>query len=185
LLEVVVALALLLVLVGYFAPSFSEWRTRQQLRGAVIVLQLSVMKIRTASLASGRSHGLAFSLAEGDLLWDTVVDGDGDGVRRSDLQDGSDPTLEAGTCLSAWFPGVAPGRPEGTPPLSGGSPGEGGLALGRSRIVAASPDGSTSSGTIYLSTNGGYGVALRLYGPTGRGSVWWWDPRRSRWEPLR
>jgi prepilin-type N-terminal cleavage/methylation domain-containing protein len=185
LLEVLVTLALLLILVGYVAPSFAEWRSQQQLRGALTALQLSVMKIRTASLSSGRAHGLAFSLREGDLFWDTVVDGDGDGIRRSDLAIGTDLPLEPERRLAAWFPGVRPGRPAGVPPLAGGSAGNGGLALGRSRILASAPDGSTSSGTIYLCTGNDYGAALRLYGPTGRGSVWWWNFRHQTWEPLR
>ncbi len=185
LLELLVALALLLIMVGFFAPSFSEWRSRQQLRGALTALQLSVLKARMASLASGRAHGMAFSLRDGDLLWDTVVDGDGDGIRRSDLRGGTDLPLEPERSLSAGFPGIRPGRPAGVPPLAGGSAGEGGLALGRSRILAASPDGSTSSGTIYLCTDSGYGAALRLYGPTGRDTVWLWDLRRQKWRPLR
>jgi len=185
LIEVLVALALLLVLVGYVAPGFAEWRSQQQLRGALMALQFSVVKARVASLASGRAHGLAFSLSEGDLLWDTVVDGDGDGIRRSDLTAGTDVPLEPERRLSAWFPGVRPGRPSGVPPLAGGAPGQGGLALGRSRILASAPDGSTTTGTVYLSTDSGYCAALRLYGPTGRDSVWWWDFRRQTWEPLR
>ena len=185
LLEVLVALALLLIVVGYVAPSFAEWRSQQRLRGALTALQLSVMKARIASLASGRAHGMAFSLREGDLFWDTVVDGDGDGIRRSDLMAGTDLPVEAERGLSAWFPGVRPGRPADVPPLAGGSEGDGGLALGRSKILSAAPDGSTSSGTVYLYTDSGYGAALRLYGPTGRDSVWWWDFRRQLWETLR
>jgi len=185
LLEVLVALALLLIMVGYVAPSFAEWRSQQQLRGALMALQLSVMKARMAALASGRAHGMAFSLREGDLLWDTVVDGDGDGIRRSDLTAGTDLPLEPERSLSAWFPGVRPGRPAGVPPLAGGSAGNGGLALGRSRILAVAPDGRSSSGTVYLCNDSGYGAALRLYGPTGRDTVWWWDSRRQTWEPLR
>ena len=185
LLELLVALALLLILVGYIAPSFAEWRSRQQLRGALRALQLSVLKLRIASLAAGRSHGLAFTLREGDLLWDTVVDGDGDGIRRSDLASGVDVPLEPERSLSAWFPGVRPGFPAGASPLAGGSPGEGGLALGPSEILAAAPDGSTSSGTVYLYTESGYGAALRVYGPTGRGTVWLWDPRHEKWTLLK
>jgi type II secretory pathway pseudopilin PulG len=184
LLEVLVVLAIFLVLVGFVAPSFSEWRTRQQLRGAVTALQLSVWKIRVAAAASGRSHGLALSLRQGDLFWETVVDGDHDGIRREDIRSGSDPVLEPERSLCAWFPGIAPGRPGAAPPLSGGSSGQGGLALGRSRILSAAPDGSTTSGTIYLFAKGGHGAALRFYGPTGRDSLWLWDPRASQWKPL-
>lgn len=185
LLEVLVALALLLIMVGYVAPSFAEWRAQQQLRGALTALQLSVVKARTAALSSGRAHGLAFSLRNGNLFWDTVVDGDGDGIRRADLATGADLPLEPERSLSAWFPGIRPGRPTGVPPLAGGSAGNGGLALGRSRILASAPDGSTSSGTVYLCTDSDYGAALRLYGPTGRDSVWWWNFRRQTWEPLK
>ncbi|MFQ5743736.1 MAG: hypothetical protein ACE5HV_09135 [Acidobacteriota bacterium] len=183
--EMVVVLALLLILLQLVSPSFVHWRARQQLRGTVQSLGSTVRRLQAAAEASGRAHGLALASDAGNLNWQLVVDGDGDGLRRTDLAAGVDLPLEPARVLRFVYPDVHPGRPAGVPPLSGGSPGIGGVAFGRASLLTCSPDGGSSAGTLYLHDRHGDGAALRMYGPTGRVTLWWWEAGEGGWTLLR
>ena len=55
------------------------------------------------------------------------------------------------------------------------------MRFGRSDLVSFSPDGSASSGTLYV-TDGRDGLyAVVLFGPTARVRVWRFDRRNGRW----
>ena len=183
LVETVVVLALLAILVQLAAPSFVRWRLRTELRGAVQNLRLTVQRLRSSALATGRTHGVVFA-PEGELSWETVVDGDGDGVRSADLAAGIDIRIGPTWLLDRRFPGLRAGLPQGVPTLAGGAAGRNGVAFGRSSILSCSPDGTTSTGTLYLHDPGGNAAALRLYGPTGRVTLWWWNFADTSWKRL-
>ena len=171
------------ILVQLVVPSFVGWRRRTELRGAAQSLALAVQLLRASALATGRSHGIVF--APGDnLSWQAVVDGDGDGVRRDDVVEGVDPAFGATWFLERRFPGLRSGLPPGVPPLRGGSPGRYGVAFGRGAILSCGIDGTTSSGTLYLQDRGGNAAALRLYGPTGRVTLWWRGSADRSWNRL-
>ena len=184
--SMLVSLALLAVLVQSLAPDFVRWRDRQQLLGAARNLSLTVAGMRAAAAASGRSRGLAFAYDEegNSLSWQVIEDGDGDGVRRSDIRTGVDGAIAATVNLGRAYAGVLSGRPAGVPPVGGGSAGVGGVAFGRSRILSCSPAGSATSGTLYLTNRHGDGVALRVYGATSRLSLWSWQPAARDWARL-
>ena len=183
LLEALVSLALLLVLLQAAAPIYARWTERLRLRGAARHLALRVTGLRVAAAAARRTHGMVFNDApqDGDLEWRLAEDGDGDGLRRGDLASGVDRYLSSAVRLDVAFPGVLAGLPPTVGPPGGASAGRGGVAFGRSRILAASPAGSASPGSLYLRNRNGESVALRVYGPTGRLTLWWWAPEEARW----
>ena len=163
------ALALLGLLLQLVAPDYVRWR--QRLVGVARGLALTVA-------------GLSFEIDSGCLSWQVVADGDGDGLSRADLQSGVDRALAPPVRLRRRYPGLQAGRPRATPPLLRGSPGLGGVAFGRSRLLSCSPTGSTSSGTLYLHNSYGEAVAVRAYGPTGRLTLWWWAGNGSEWAQI-
>ena len=182
LLEAIVLIAVLAILVQFAAPTFVGWRARYQLRGAAETLSLTTRRLQVAAVATGRAHGIAFSSSDAGLVWQEVVDGDGDGIRRADLRSGIDRPLGPTVRLESLYPDVEAGRPVLVPPLLGGSPGRDGVAFGRSSLLSCSPDRGTSSGTLYLRA-GDEAAALRSYGPTGCISLWWWQA--GTWIRLR
>lgn len=185
LVEALTTLAILAILALAGAPSFVRWRQQQQVEGAVRHLELLFTRVCVAAVASGRTHAVQFDADGADLHWVAVVDGDGDGVTRADLAAHVDVPLEAWSSLAMLFPGVEGGRPPAVPTVLGGAADRGGLAFGRSEIVSCSPAGGARSGTLYLRSRGGDAAALRIYGPTGRITLWWWNGSVAGWDELR
>ena len=187
LLELLVVLALLGILVQAGAASLVRWRGRQELEAAVRGAGLALQRACALAVASGRIHGLWFEQAAGDpggLGWRLVADGDGDGILSADLAAGIDVPLEPTQRLSSLHPGIVAGLPAGVPTLHGGAVGSGGVAFGASPAVSCSPSGGARSGTLYLASREGGAAALRVYGPTGRISRWWWDSALGAWVEL-
>lgn len=183
-LEVLAALTVFLIALHLTAPSFVRWRGRQQLRGAVQGLVLAALRLQATAVATGRGHGLVFDVGSDTLAWRWAADGDGDGLRRGDLDTGTDEFLGPVVGLSREYADLLPGRPAGVPPVSGGAEGTGGVAFGSAALLAFSPDGSSSSGTLYLQNRWGDAAALRVYGPTGRFTLWWWEAGSGSWRIL-
>ena len=168
----------------FAATSFVEWKAREELKGAVRNLGLTVSRLCAVAVASGRSHGLLLDSEGEDLVWQTVIDGDGDGVGRADFDSGVDGSLGPALRLRRFYPSVRPARPTGVPPVGGGAGGVDGLAFGRSPSIVCSPDGRGRAGTLYLRSILGHGAALRVYGPTSRVTLWWWDTETRSWRRL-
>lgn len=186
LVEAIVTLTVLATLLVTVAPDLRAWRERRRLQGAIASMGLVVGGTRAAAMATGRGRALAFATADDRLAWTVLEDGDGDGVRRRDLDDGVDRALGGPVWLDGLHPGVAPGRPSGVPGVSGSSSGADGVAFGRSSMLSFAPDGAASSGTLYLRSRRGSGraAALRVYGLTGRVTLWWWEADGEGWRPL-
>jgi len=172
------------VLASHQAPGFAAWRDEQRLEAAIRHLAGEVQRACSLAIASGRGHALAFDASARDLGWRAAADEDGDGVGSADLASGRDLWLGPWSRLSGRFPGVEPGRPGGVPTVAGGAVDRDGLAFGRGSLVACGADGGVRSGTLYLRASG-RGAALRLYGPTGRQSLWWWGSEGGDWARLR
>lgn len=185
LIEMLTALAILAILVLSGAPSFVRWRQQQQVEGAVRHLELLLTRVCAAAVASGRIHAVQFDPDGADLHWVAVVDGDGDGVTSADLAAHVDVALEPWSSLGMLFPGVQGGRPPAVPTVLGGAADRGGLAFGRSEIVSCAPSGGARSGTLYLRSRSGDAAALRIYGATGRITLWWWNGSLGKWDELR
>ncbi len=83
------------------------------------------------------------------------------------------------------FPGVEGGRPPAVPTVLGGAADRDGLAFGGSKVVSCAPTGGARSGTLYLRSSSGDAAALRIYGPTGRITLWWWNESLADWDELR
>jgi len=179
--EIVVVLALLAIVLQLSAPALVRWRARRQLEASLRGVGLALSRACAHAVASGRHHALVFDLDDATLSWRTVADGDGDGIRNDDLLGSVDRPIESPWVLSRHYPGILAGRPPAVPPVAGGAPGSGGLAFGRSPIVSCSPTGRARSGTLYLMTGRGDGGAVRVFGPSARISLWWWDPQRRDW----
>lgn len=186
LVEAIVGLTLLATLLVTVAPDLRAWRERRRLHGAIGSMGLIAAGTRAAAMATGRGRALAFAAEDDRLAWTLLEDGDGDGVRRRDLAAGDDRALRGPVWLDGLHPGVAPGRPPGVPGVSGSGSGADGVAFGRSSMLSFAPDGAASSGTLYLRSRRGArrAAALRVYGPTGRVSLWWWEADGEGWRPL-
>jgi type II secretory pathway pseudopilin PulG len=115
--------------------------------------------------AVGRSASVALRFAEGGdgFAFDTFVDGNRNGVRAHDIAAGVDRRLDPPVQLSDLFPGVVIGTAAGTL--------DDPVQIGSSNLLSFTPNGTSSSGTIYIRGRDGSRFAVRVLGATGRTRV--------------
>ena len=108
------------------------------------------------------------------------VDGNGNGVRTTEISNGVDLTPGAPERLADTHGGVEFGLLPGIPDLDGAQGNADGVRIGTSRILTLSPDGSATSGTFYLHGPRGQ-RAIRVLGATGRVRIFQYDAGAGQW----
>ena len=139
---------------------FEAWR-----RSAVVALQLDVAGNRTSFVL--------------------FVDGNGNGVLQRDISSGIDFPISGVEWLDQHAQGVSLRINQRVPDLGGGpslNPGDNPLRIGRSPLLAFSPVGGSTSGTLYVAALHGPQMALRIYGATGRTRLLTYNSSTGRWD---
>jgi len=182
---VVVAILAALIVVG--VPAVAAIRDGGRAGAAARAVATSFSAERWRSVARARSGGFQFTASPGGWIWREVDDGNGNGLRTAEIRSGDDPPRTEFRALSRDVPGasfgIPPGGPypEAPPGTDTLRRGDDPVRFGRSELVSFSPDGSASSGTVYV-TDGKTGLcAVVLFGATARVRVWTWDARSRRW----
>jgi Tfp pilus assembly protein FimT len=158
--------------------ALDEFRTR----GAAHYLAQRLADARIDAVKRSAYVGLRFEPAMPDYRITTVIDGNGNGIRTTDLQKGLDRVLSQPELLDWHFQGVAFGILAGVPDADG-QPANGtdGVRVGVSKIVSMNPDGTSSSGTLYVHGRDRTQYAVRIVGATGRVRTLKYDFNRGLW----
>src|SRR5262245_49019968 len=158
--------------------TLDDFRTRSAAR--YLAARLADARIRAVRRSS--ATGLRFIPASPDYLIATVADGNGNGIRTAEIQRGIDRTLTEVEAIGWHFSGVAFGILDNVPDADG-QPANGtdGVRVGVSRLLSMAPDGSSSSGTLYLHGTDRAQYAVRVLGATARVRVLKYDESRRRW----
>lgn len=177
LIELLVGLALAAVLATAAAPALLEWSARRRLWEEATALAVEIQALRAAAAVDGRHRGIVFEDAPG-ATWQAVRDGDGDGILTADLGAGVDTSLGPRRPLAGGDRHVGWMLPSSVLPAPGGTRPLRALPFAPAGILSLSPDGTSSTGTVYLCGRSDC-AAVRIYGPGGRLSVW--ELRGDRW----
>jgi type II secretory pathway pseudopilin PulG len=158
--------------------ALDDFRTRAAAR----YLAQRLADARLSAIKRSLAHGLRFEAATPDYRITTVVDGNANGLRTSDIQGGLDRTLTQPEPIGSHFRDVVFGILDGVPDADG-QPANGtdGVRVGASKLLAMNPDGTSSSGTLYLHGRERSQYAVRVLGVTGRVRVLKFDHVRRRW----
>ena len=149
--ELVFAMSLSLVLIGVALPIGGDALDDMRARGA-------------ARYLAGRIGGGRFA-----------------GIRTADIQGGIDLGLDAARQLGSDFRGVRFGLVVGIPDVDGvRNTSPDGVRIGTARILTMSPDGTATSGTLYLQC-GRAQYAVRVLGATGRTRVLKYEQGSASW----
>jgi Tfp pilus assembly protein FimT len=108
--------------------------------------------VRARTQAVGRGTAVAVRI-EGDgehATLSSFVDANRNGVLTADIDAGTDPRIDDAVPLAALFPGVAV------------------TDDGEVRLFSFSPDGTGSTGSIYVTSRDGSRFAVRVLGATAR-----------------
>jgi prepilin-type N-terminal cleavage/methylation domain-containing protein len=161
--------------------TLDDFRTRSAARH----LAQRLGDARLSAIKRSAAHALRFEPSTPDYRLSIVIDGNGNGLRTADIVGGIDRTLTEPQMLAANFAGVTFGIVEGVPDADGQpAGGTDGVRVGLSRLLTMNPNGSSSSGTVYVRGRDRSQYAVRVLGATGRVRVLKFDYVRGRWIDL-
>ena len=182
-LELMFALSIAATVTAMAVPqavhALDEYRTR----AAAHYLALRLADARIGAIKRSTYVGLRFEAVGADYRFTEVADGNGDGLRTVDVQRGDDPIIAAPDMLAWHFNGAAFGILAGVPDADGRPAGTSdGVRVGSSLLLSMNPNGSSSSGTLYVHGRGRAQYAVRVIGATGRVRVVRYFEVRRAWE---
>ena len=145
-------------------------------------LEGRIRSARMDAVRGSRAVALRFEAPEpADYAYAAFGDGNGNGVRSSDIRDGVDVALGPAERLRDRFSGVGFGLAAGVPDADGReNTGEDGVRIGTARILTMSSDGTATSGTLYIRGRRGQ-YAVRVLGATGRTRMLQYDSGSRSW----
>jgi prepilin-type N-terminal cleavage/methylation domain-containing protein len=185
--EAVVVIALLGIVLSISVPTLSALRDHGRTAAGARVLATELNHLRWVSVARRRGTGLFFERGPVGWGWRIVEDGNGNGIRTGEIRRGVDATLSGPHRLEERVEKVRLGFPPGgpfpaIPPRRGNiSNLDDPVQFGRSDVVAFSPLGRSSSGTLYVTDGRRALYGIVLFGPASRVRVWRFDPDHRRW----
>ncbi len=181
LIEVLFTVALVAIAIGAAVPMVGSALDEIRTAGAARYLAARVTGAHIEALKRSATVGLRFEPGSPGDAFRVYLDGNGNGLRTSDIQRAIDPPLTSPERLADTFAGVRLELIPGVPDADGATDGRvDGVRVGASRILSCSPDGTATSGTVYLrGTHAQY--AVRVLGVTGRTRVLQYDPGGRTW----
>ena len=184
LLELLFATSLTLVLSAIAVPPVLAQVEEVRAAGAVRYLVTRLQQARMEAVTRGADVGWRFVGSGGGFSYAAYLDGNGNGIRTSDIATGVDRLIGAAERLPERFSGVDFGVAAGLPAIDGGTPpGTDPIKLGVSNIIAFTPLGTSSTGSLYVRGRRDVQYAIRVFGETGRIRVLKFDPRLQQWRP--
>lgn len=182
LLELMLALALTSVTavigIAWTSSALDEIRAAMAARH----LEGVIVQARIRALSRSTRVALRFEGLAGNARFTEYADGNGNGVRAADIAGGVDPLLAPAQSLGDLFSGVVLERLAGVPEIDGGPAASAadGVQVGSGRMLTLGPDGTATSGTLYVRGRRGQ-YAVRVLGATGRTRVLRFDWGSRQW----
>jgi len=181
LIELMLAMSISVVLVGIALPVGGDALDDMRARAAARYLSGRIAVNRLAAINRSRSIGIRFTPAIPDYAFAAYVDGNANGIRTADILSGVDAPAATSRQLASDFRGVHFGLAIGISDVDGiRNSSSDGVRIGTARILTLSPDGTATSGTLYL--QGGHAqYAVRVLGATGRTRVLKYESGSRSW----
>lgn len=188
LVQLLVFLAIAATLLTLGTPPLLRWTSALRLRLAAAEFVSTLRLARSTALNTAGKVGVKFRpQASGRVTFTLHRDGDGDGVRSRDIDDGTDPQIGPERQLQHVGAHVRLGFPPGIVPRDPGRPErplgrlDDPIRFNRSDIASFNGLGRATSGSLYL-TDGRRGLAVvRVFSSSGRVRVLVYDPERQVW----
>jgi prepilin-type N-terminal cleavage/methylation domain-containing protein len=181
LIELMLATSISVVLLGIALPVGGDALDDMRARAAARYLSGRIAANRLAAINRSRSIGIRFTPAIPDYAFAAYVDGNANGIRTADVLSGVDAPTGTSRQLASDFRGVHFGLAIGISDVDGiQNSSSDGVRIGTARILTLSPDGTATSGTLYL--QGGHAqYAVRVLGATGRTRVLKYESGSRSW----
>jgi len=185
-LELVFVLSLSLTVAAAAVPQFQNGLDGYRAAGAARYIAGRLQRARMEAVLRSVEVALRFSSSGAGFSYAVYVDGNGNGVLSTDIQSGVDRMIVAPERLRDNFAGVDFGAIPGLPPVDAGGtpPGSNPVRLGSGSSASFSPDGTSSSGSLYILGARNTQFVVRLYGETAKVRVLRFDNGTHQWRPL-
>ncbi len=183
--ELVVVVAAFGIIAGTGIPALTNTMSRAALRSATAQVRDLLRLTQEEAMTLNRNRGIRFTQEGERWVWAVYDDGDGDGVRNADIAAGVDP-LVAGPEDVGLFRGMAgigipedgvPHPDDGTLLTADTSP----IRFGTTSLCSFATDGSSTPGSVYLSSASGEAAIVRSSGDGGRIRVMFYDRGAGTW----
>ena len=180
-LDVILAVAIGATVTAMSVPAVADALEDMRTAMAARYVAARVATTRLDALRRSDAVALRFEAEEEDFRFASFADGNGNGVRSTEIRTGVDPSLAPFERLRERFPGVRFGLTAGIPDADGqAATGEDGVRVGSSRLLSISADGTATSGTLYIRSRRRQ-YAVRILGATGRTRVLEYQPETRSW----
>jgi prepilin-type N-terminal cleavage/methylation domain-containing protein len=181
LIELLFVVSLITVLLGIAVPISGDAIDDMRTGAAARYLAGRITNSRLEAINRSRAVGLQFLASTTDYQFAPYVDGNGNGVRTADIHAGLDSPAGTPRQIGDDFRGVRFRLGAGVPDVDGlRTTTTDGVRIGTARILTMSPDGTATSGTLYLQgRNAQY--AVRVLGATGRTRVLKYEAGERTW----
>lgn len=164
--------------VAQWTTSVDSIRASAAARHVVARLQ----QVRVRAITRNRATGLRISTDPRGFILSSYEDGNDNGVLAADISSGADLRIAPDERLSDQYPGVDFGTLPGLPGADGSAaPGTDPIRVGASDAVTFTPNGTATSGSLYIRGRGQRQFVVRIYGETGRTRVLEYSIRQSLW----
>jgi type II secretory pathway pseudopilin PulG len=179
--ELVIVLAVIGVMASLSMPATAHSIDAGRARDASGFVAARLRLVRQHAAFRTAAVGLVFDEVGGRWQMRVCQDGNGTGLRRADIADGTDVCTEGPYDLAAMFPGVAIAvdsalrGPEGEP--GSADP----VRFGASNIASFSPEGTGTAGSLYLRSARGQQFVVRVGNITGRTRILKYDVGLASW----
>jgi type II secretory pathway pseudopilin PulG len=181
LVEIVMALAVVVLLAGLTAPVTAHVVDASRARHAAGFLASRLRLARQLAIQRSASTAIVFDETGGGWTYRVCVDGNGNGLRRTEVTTGVDSCPEGPYDPRQMFSGTAIAIDPSLPAPDGGPGSNDPVRFGRGEMASFSPDGTASAGTVYVRSRGGRQYAIRVGNVTGRTRLLRFDPGRRGW----
>ena len=178
--ELLLTAALSVTLVAIAIPATKSGVEEIRAAAAARHLASRIALARIDAVRGAATVGLRFVPAGSDYSFSAHIDGNGNGIRTTEIASGIDLSVGAAERLSDSHQDVGFGLMTGLPDLDGVRGNPDGVRVGTSRILSLSPDGSSTSGTLYVHGRRAQ-YAVRVLGATGRVRLYYYDTGAGRW----
>jgi type II secretory pathway pseudopilin PulG len=154
--------------------------------GAARHIASRLQRARMDAVMRSADVGLRVTTTISGYNYAVYLDGNRNGVRSTDIQQGIDKELVPPERLSDQFPGVEFGAIPALPAVdpSGTPPGTDPIRLGSGSMATFAAAGTSSSGSLYIRGSRDAQYAVRIYGQTGKTRILKFDARSRLWKGL-
>ena len=186
LLDLIFASALCATMTAMAVPVVGGSLDRERTIIGTQYLAGQMQRARLSALTRARSVALRIEIVGVRTSLQLFVDGNGNGVSQRDIDRSIDTALSPAEYLDDRSRDVSLRINQPIVDVAGAAnlaPGDDALRIGNTALLAFSPFGSATSGTLYVAARRGPQMAIRIFGATGRVRVLTFDAQARQWRP--